>query len=65
MENKDQKLEFTQKIKEINEWYELFSSFKEHEMSTIRKEIILENLLYQFINEEKKYEEYKKNIKIN
>jgi len=51
-------IEFSKKIKEIDEWYQLFSSFEDHEIPADRREIILQNLLYQFINAEKKYEAY-------
>lgn len=50
-------VEFSQKIKEINRWYQLFSSFEDYEICTERRDIILENLLYQFKIAEQKYQQ--------
>jgi hypothetical protein len=47
--------EYSSKIVEINEWYNLFSSFTPDEISYERREIILQNLLYQFIRAEASY----------
>jgi hypothetical protein len=53
--------EFSKNIILLQKWYQLFASFTEEDMSSIRRDIILENLTYQMLSEENRYKEKMKN----
>jgi len=47
--------EFQVKLIELNEFYKLFASFSQAEIPEERREIILDNLIFQILNAEKEY----------
>jgi hypothetical protein len=47
--------EFQVKLIELNEFYKLFASFSQAEIPEERREIILDNLIFQILNVEKEY----------
>ena len=47
--------EFQVKLIELNEFYKLFTSFSQAEIPEDRREIILDNLIFQILNAEKEY----------
>ena len=46
---------FLSQLKELSDFYNLFSSFDDNAIPADRREIILENLTYNMMNAEKKY----------
>lgn len=46
---------FLSKLKELSDFYNLFSSFDDHDIPADRREIILENLTYNMMKAEKEY----------
>lgn len=48
-------VEFLSKLRQLNEFYILFSSFNDDEIPADRRHIILENLTFQIIQAEKEY----------
>jgi hypothetical protein len=57
--------EFSQNINILQRWYKLFESFDEHDMSSVRRDIILDNLTYQMLSEESRYKEKMQHISKN
>jgi hypothetical protein len=47
--------EFISKIRELHEFYSLFSEFNDDDIPAERRDIILENLTLQMIKVEKEY----------
>jgi len=46
---------FLSQLRELSEFYNLFSSFDDDDIPTDRREIILENLTYNMMKAEKQY----------
>ena len=46
---------FLSTLRELSEFYKLFSSFDDHDIPAERRDIILENLTYNMMKAEKEY----------
>jgi hypothetical protein len=46
---------FLSTLRELSEFYKLFSSFDDHDIPAERRDIILENLTYKMMKAEKEY----------
>ncbi len=49
--------EFLSKLSELNAFYKLFASFSDADISEERRDIILDNLIFQMLNAENEYKQ--------